>query len=69
MLTMWAIDRTDQISEWIKGLDEDAKEAIFKNLLILREIGPSLGRPHVDSLKDSRHKNMKDDPARRFLVG
>ncbi len=36
---MWSIDRTDQISEWINELDEDAKEAIFKSLLILREIG------------------------------
>lgn len=57
---MWSIDRTDQISEWIKKLDEDAKEAIFKSLLILQEIGPLLGRPHVDSVKESRHKNMKE---------
>ena len=57
---MWSIDRTDQISEWIKELDENAKEAIFKSLLILRKIGPSLGRPHVDSIKESRHKNMKE---------
>lgn len=57
---MWSIDRTEQISEWIKELDEDAKEAILKSLLILREIGPSLGRPHVDSIKESRHNNMKE---------
>ncbi|OGW44697.1 MAG: hypothetical protein A2Y66_08615 [Nitrospirae bacterium RBG_13_41_22] len=57
---MWIIDRTEQIAEWIKKLDEDAKEAIFKTLLILQEIGPSLGRPHVDSIKESRHKNMKE---------
>src|SRR5208282_2494504 len=57
---MWSIDRTDQISKWIKELDEDAKEVIFKGLLILREIGPSLGRPHVDTVKESRHKNMKE---------
>ncbi len=57
---MWNIDRTEQIAEWIKKLDEDAKEAIFKTLLILQEIGPSLGRPYVDSIKKSRHKNMKE---------
>jgi hypothetical protein len=57
---MWIIDRTEQVAEWIKGLDEDAKEAIFKSLLILKEIGPLLGRPHVDSIKESRHKNMKE---------
>lgn len=57
---MWIIDRTEQVACWIRELDEDAKEAIFKSLLILREIGPSLGRPHVDSVKESRHKNMKE---------
>jgi hypothetical protein len=57
---MWAIDRTEQVLEWINDLDEDAKEAIFKSLLILREVGPSLGRPYVDSIKESRHQNMKE---------
>jgi hypothetical protein len=45
---------------WISQLDDDAKEAIYKNLLILKDIGPSLGRPHVDSIKQSKHKNMKE---------
>lgn len=57
---MWIIESTAQIAEWITGLDEDAKEAIFRSLLILKEIGPSLGRPHVDAIKESRHKNMKE---------
>lgn len=57
---MWFIDSTEQVRGWIKELNEDAKEAIFKSLLILREIGPALGRPHVDSIKQSRHKNMKE---------
>lgn len=57
---MWQIERTDEIANWIFSLDDDAKEAILKNLIILREIGPSLGRPYVDSVKGSRHKNMKE---------
>lgn len=57
---MWTIERTEQIAEWITELDEDAKEALFRSLLILREIGLSLGRPHVDSIKESKHKNMKE---------
>jgi len=56
---MWIIDRTEEIAEWIKKLDEDAKEAILKSLLILQEIGPSLGRPYVDTINESKHKNMK----------
>ena len=57
---MWEIDRTDELAEWVKSLDEDAREAIFKNLLILKKIGPALGRPYVDTIKESRHKNMKE---------
>ena len=57
---MWIIDRTDEIAEWIKKIDDDAKEAIFKSLLILQEIGPSLGRPYVDTIKESKHRNMKE---------
>jgi len=57
---MWIIDRTEEIAEWIKKLDEDAKEAIFRTLLILQEIGPSLGRPYADTIKESKHKNMKE---------
>ncbi len=57
---MWTIERTDEIEKWITQLDDDAKEAIYKNLLILKNIGPSLGRPYVDSIKESKYKNMKE---------
>lgn len=48
---MWEIDRTEELTEWVKSLDDDAHEAIFKNLIILKEIGPVLGRPFVDTIK------------------
>ncbi len=57
---MWIIDRTNEIAEWIDLLDDNAKEAILKNILILSEIGPNLGRPYVDSVNNSKHKNMKE---------
>jgi len=57
---MWVVDRTEEFAEWIKQLDEDAKEAILKSLLILQKIGPLLGRPYVDTIKESKHKNMKE---------
>ena len=28
--------------------------------LLLQQFGPNLGRPHVDTLKGSRHANMKE---------
>lgn len=57
---MPTIHRTDEIAEWIAGLDDEAREAIYKSLLILREIGPLLGRPHADSVKGSSFPNMKE---------
>lgn len=57
---MWNIERTDEIAAWTAQLDDDAKEAIYKSLLILRELGPSLGRPYVDTIEKSNHKNMKE---------
>ena len=57
---MWRIERTEHIVEWLSDLDDDALEAILKNMFILREIGPSLGRPYVDSINDSKHQNMKE---------
>ena len=57
---MWEIKRTEELAKWTKALDEDAREAILKNIIILKEIGPNLGRPYVDTLKQSRHKNMKE---------
>jgi len=57
---MWEILRTDIAADWIKSLDGDAREAILKCLIILKEIGPTLGRPYVDTVKQSKYKNMKE---------
>jgi hypothetical protein len=67
---------------------EDLRVAVQDELLVkvklLREFGPSLRRPHADTLKGSKHANMKElrfdaddgvwraayafDPARRAIV-
>jgi hypothetical protein len=57
---MWNIRRTTDFIVWIKTLDDDAKEAILKSLTILQSLGPSLGRPQVDTIKGSKIKNLKE---------
>ncbi len=37
---MREIERTDEVAVWIMNLDEDARQAVLKSLLILRETGP-----------------------------
>ena len=39
---------------------EEVQDAILARTDILEIFGPTLGRPKVDTLKDSRHANMKE---------
>ena len=53
------IFHSDYVPEF-RDLDVAVKEALGEVFDLLRDIGPSLGRPNVDTLKNSRHKNMKE---------
>src|ERR1700712_4737122 len=46
-------------AEFLK-LPRDVQTALAAKARLLESIGPMLGRPHVDTLKDSRHGNMKE---------
>lgn len=56
----WEVEYTDQFGDWWDSLDGDDQEAIFSAVRLLRYRGPSQGRPMVDTIKQSRHKNMKE---------
>ena len=43
-----------------RALELDVKESLGDLFDDLRSSGPSLGRPSVDTLKGSRHANMKE---------
>ena len=42
------------------GLDSDAQDALLAAAKAVRLAGPRTGRPFVDTLKGSRHGNMKE---------
>ncbi|WP_252190338.1 MULTISPECIES: type II toxin-antitoxin system RelE/ParE family toxin [unclassified Rhodococcus (in: high G+C Gram-positive bacteria)] len=42
------------------ALDQSSYEQVVAALELLAERGPQLGRPLVDTVKASRHKNMKE---------
>ena len=48
------------VEDWILGLDDETYDQVVAALLVLRRHGPALGRPLVDSVKGSRHHNMKE---------
>jgi hypothetical protein len=56
---VWTVDTT-LIDPWLDSLDDDSADQVLAALTILRDVGPSLGHPLVDSVKQSRHRNMKE---------
>ena len=60
---MWKVLQTNQFGEWFTSsdkVDEDARVSIYAVMEVLKRTGPNLGRPYVDSVKESRHENMKE---------
>ena len=45
---------------WADGLAQKDKEALLAAIRVLRDVGPALGRPLVDTVAGSRHGNMKE---------
>ena len=56
----WEVEYTDQFGEWWDDLAEEEQDAVTAAVNVLQRGGPSLGRPLVDTIKQSRHKNMKE---------
>ena len=56
----WAVIFHDDFVPEFKELSESVQNVLIASTKILREKGPLLGRPQVDSLKGSRHANMKE---------
>lgn len=78
----WEIEMTAGVVSWYRALDGESATRVAVALDRLEQRGPGLGRPFVDSVKGSRHHNMKElrsiggnlrvlfafDPRRRAIV-
>lgn len=56
---MWSVD-IEAIAGWLALLDDSSREQVVAAIELLEDRGPQLGRPIVDSVTASRHKNMKE---------
>ncbi len=56
---MWSVD-IELIAGWLASLDQGSREQVIAAIELLEERGPQLGRPVVDTVVASRHKNMKE---------
>jgi hypothetical protein len=56
----WIVEIGDEFLPEFNELDEQVRTEILAHSRLLQQFGPQLGRPRVDTLKDSRHTNMKE---------
>lgn len=58
---MWQVDYTDEFRSWFDSLEnEKAVASIRAAVRVLRDEGPTLGRPLVDTVENSAYANMKE---------
>lgn len=60
MSVAWEVEYTDEFGNWWESLDEDAQTSIVAVVGILEAKGPALTRPFADTVKGSRHSNMRE---------
>lgn len=81
---LWTVLFHDDFAAEFSALAESLQDELLAHALLLRDFGPNLGRPTVDTLKGSKHVNMKElrfrwagepwrvafafDPARRAIL-
>jgi hypothetical protein len=56
----WDVEFHDAFEEEFLALEQSVQDALLAVAKLLAEYGPQLGRPHADTLKGSRHANMKE---------
>ncbi|MGO9516501.1 MAG: type II toxin-antitoxin system RelE/ParE family toxin [Candidatus Korobacteraceae bacterium] len=56
----WVVEIGDEFAPEFDALHEDVQTEILALSRLLQSFGPQLGRPRVDTLKGSRHANMKE---------
>ena len=83
-MASWTVLFHNALFEEFDALDEAVQDELLVKVGLLRELGPKLRRPHADTLKGSKHANMKElrfeaddgvwraayafDPVRRAIV-
>ena len=80
----WRVQIAEEFEPEFFALQQEVQDTILTLTRLLRQFGPQLGRPQVDTLNGSRHANMNEmrlsaaggewrvafafDPARRAML-
>lgn len=56
----WAVEFHDDFELEFLALESAVQDALLAVAKLLADYGPQLGRPYADTLKGSKHANMKE---------
>jgi hypothetical protein len=56
----WDVFYHPSFAQELKALEPQVREGLLGSFVLLETFGPQLGRPAADTLKASRHSNMKE---------
>jgi len=56
----WIVRFDDEFEHEFLALSQGVQDELLAAARLLAEYGPQLGRPYVDTLKGSKHANMKE---------
>ncbi len=56
----WQIRLVDEFAQWLLEQESEVRVAILAHVKLLKERGPQLNRPYVDTIKSSKYANMKE---------
>jgi len=57
---MWEVQFHAAFEAEVLAFERDVRIALVAAAALLQDFGPQLGRPHADTLKGSKHANMKE---------
>ena len=57
---VWTVVFHPEFDAEFQAMEEGLQDELLAHAKLLQEFGPNLGRPAVDTLKGSRHTNMKE---------
>ena len=60
MAMNWSVGFHDEFVPEFRSLHKQVQDEAYAIAHLLEQFGPQLGRPWVDTLKGSRHANMKE---------
>ena len=56
----WIVEFHDKFEEEFDNFPHQVQDKLYALSEVLEQFGPTLGRPKVDTLYDSKHNNMKE---------